>query len=122
MAGIVHFANYFRLMEEAEHAFYRSLGLSIVRRGVGWPRVAASCDFKSPLRFGDEAEVRLRVREKGARSIRFEFAVHGPGGTEAARGSITVVSVAVDPASGAMKSVPLPKEFDERIEAAPPGP
>ena len=26
MAGILHFSNYFRYMEEAEHAFFRSLG------------------------------------------------------------------------------------------------
>ena len=29
MAGIVHFANFFRWMESAEHAFLRSLGHSV---------------------------------------------------------------------------------------------
>ena len=29
MAGIVHFSNFFRMMEATEHAFFRSLGLSI---------------------------------------------------------------------------------------------
>ena len=29
MAGIIHFANYYRYMEEAEHTFIRSLGLSV---------------------------------------------------------------------------------------------
>ena len=29
MAGIVHFANFFRMMEAAEHAFFRSVGFSI---------------------------------------------------------------------------------------------
>ena len=29
MAGIMHFSNFFRFMEAAEHAFFRSLGLSI---------------------------------------------------------------------------------------------
>ncbi|MBL8848408.1 MAG: acyl-CoA thioesterase, partial [Planctomycetaceae bacterium] len=28
MAGIVHFANFFRWMEEAEHEYFRSLGLT----------------------------------------------------------------------------------------------
>ncbi len=28
MAGIVHFSNYFRYMEETEHEFLRSLGLT----------------------------------------------------------------------------------------------
>ena len=29
MAGIVHFSNFFRYMERAEHEFLRSLGLSV---------------------------------------------------------------------------------------------
>jgi len=28
-AGIMHYSNYFRFMETAEHGFFRSLGLSI---------------------------------------------------------------------------------------------
>jgi len=34
MAGIMHYSNYFRFMETAEHAFFRSLGLSIVTKVV----------------------------------------------------------------------------------------
>ncbi len=30
MAGIMHYSNFFRFMETAEHAFFRSLGFSIV--------------------------------------------------------------------------------------------
>ena len=45
MAGIVHFAQFFNYMEAAEHAFFRSLGISVVTRQVdppvGWPRVHA---------------------------------------------------------------------------------
>jgi hypothetical protein len=29
LAGIAHFANFFRWMEEAEHAYFRSVGLSV---------------------------------------------------------------------------------------------
>ena len=40
MAGIVHFSNFCRYMEHAEHAFFRSLDRSIVdpALGIGWPR------------------------------------------------------------------------------------
>ena len=42
MAGILHFSNYFRYMEEAEHAFFRSLGFRVhacERSGAwGWAR------------------------------------------------------------------------------------
>ena len=46
MAGIVHFANFYRMMENAEHAFFRSLGFSVHDefdgQTIGWPRVSAS--------------------------------------------------------------------------------
>ena len=52
LAGIVHFANFYRYMEQAEHEWFRSLGLKIhgtLPDGTvfGWPRVAASCSFRS---------------------------------------------------------------------------
>ena len=126
MGGIVHFVNFYRWMESAEHAFYRSLGLGIHdRKGgkvIGWPRVAASCEFKAPLRFEDEMEVHLLVTEKGVKSLTHTFIfrkVEGEKRSEVARGTMTVVSVALDPVSGSIKSVPLPKEFDEKIEVAP---
>ena len=55
MAGIVHFTRFFHYMEVAEHAFLRSLGLSVRQeidgRIVSWPRLAAECSYKAPLRF-----------------------------------------------------------------------
>ena len=37
MAGIMHYSNFFRFMETAEHGFFRSLGFSIVTRGIEPP-------------------------------------------------------------------------------------
>jgi acyl-CoA thioester hydrolase len=126
MAGIIHFASYFRYMEVTEHAFFRSLGLSIHARGaehpVGWPRVHVSCDFKRPLRFEDEVEVHLRVREKREKSLSYEFIfrrMNGEPGLEVARGSFTVVCVAVDPETGQMRAVPIPEGIARTIEEAP---
>src|SRR6476646_10210128 len=77
MAGIVHYSNFFRYMESAEHAFFRSLGFSVVTRDVdsplGWPRVHASCDYESPLKFEDEVEIHLLVKEKKSKSLSYEF-------------------------------------------------
>src|SRR2546427_9601784 len=72
-AGIVHFSWFFRYMEEAEHALWREAGLSISPPGaeIGWPRVAASCDFHRALRFEDEFEVRIRIAEIAQRTIRY---------------------------------------------------
>jgi len=77
LAGIMHFSNYFRYMEAAEHAFFRSLGFSIhsvgADRVIGWPRVRAECEYRRPLRFEDEVEIHLMVREKQSRSLVYEF-------------------------------------------------
>ena len=125
MAGIVHFANFFRYMEIAEHSFFRSLGFSVITRHVdppvGWPRVHASCDFKQPLHFEDEVEVHMVVTEKKAKSLSYEFRfrklnAHPP--VEVARGKLTVVCVTRD-AHGKMGAVPIPKEIADKIEVAP---
>ena len=72
-SGIVHFTNFFKYVEEAEHAMWRAAGLSIAERDaeIGWPRVAASFEFKKPLRFEDEFDVHLRVAEKTRKTIRY---------------------------------------------------
>lgn len=126
-AGIVHFSNFFRYMEAAEHAFFRSLGFSIHDRGqaegLGWPRVHASCDFKAPLRFEDMVEIRLLVREKSERSLAYLFLLRKRNGVEAlevARGNLVVACVRRDGTHGGMKSVPIPREIADKIEVAPP--
>ena len=46
MAGIMHFANYFRFMEVVEHTFFRSLGLKLHGQAdgnvFGWARAEAT--------------------------------------------------------------------------------
>lgn len=125
-AGLVHFAAYFRLMEETEHAFYRSLGGSAFERvpggGRGMPRVSASCEYLLPVRFEDEVEVRLVVREKGARRMRYDFEFRVlPGSAPAARGTMTVVN-AMQSADGSYASAPLPGFLRYGAQAAPDDP
>jgi acyl-CoA thioester hydrolase len=126
MAGIMHFANFFRFMERTEHAFFRSLGLSIHAKqadpAVGWPRVHASCDYRMPLRFEDEVEVHLRVREKRSKSLTYDFVfrnLSAEGAPEAAHGTLTAVCVAMDPEKGRMKAMSIPPWIWEQIEAVP---
>src|ERR1041384_7043346 len=96
MAGIVHYSNFFRYMEAAEHEFFRSLGFSVVTRQVdppvGWPRVRAECDYKQPLRFEDEYEVHMLVAEKKSKSLTYQFRIrklNAQPSEEVARGSLT---------------------------------
>jgi len=124
MAGIVHYSNFFRYMESAEHAFFRSLGFSIVTREVdtpmGWPRVHASCDYKRPLKFEDEVEIHLLVTGKKAKSLSYEFRFRKVNATlaeEVARGALIVVCVRHE--AGNMKSANIPAAIAEKIEVAP---
>ena len=72
MAGIAHFSNFFRWMEITEHAFLKSIGIDPVvqerDKFWGWPRVRASCEYHSPLRFGDAFEAHLFVKSSRAQS------------------------------------------------------
>jgi acyl-CoA thioester hydrolase len=124
MAGIMHFANFFRYMEFAEHAFYRSLGFSVTlaKEGgfKGLPRVHASCDFRAPLRCEDEVEIHLLVREKKSKVLTYDF-IFRKAGVEVAHGALTVVCVEFDAATRSMKSVPLPSLMAEKIAVAPRG-
>ena len=127
MAGIMHFANYFRFMEQTEHAFYRSLGLSVHPRAkgnvIGWPRVHVECDYAAPLQFEDEVEIQLVVREKRSKSIVYDFIFRKLDGGDAravARGTMTVVCVTFDRETRTMKASSIPPEYAAKIDAAPP--
>ena len=76
LAGVLHFANYFRYMEEIEHAFWRSLGMCVIvedsERSISWPRVAVHCDYRAPAHFEDELELVLQLTKIGHRSLQFK--------------------------------------------------
>ena len=117
-AGIVHFSNFFRYLEDAEHELWRAAGLSISPQKPthGWPRVSASCDFKKPLRFEDEFEVVIRVAAKSEKSITYEARIEKDGEL-IAEGRLVIACVQRD-ADGVMKSVPIPPEIDSALPVA----
>jgi len=124
MAGIVHFANFYRMMEVTEHAFFRSLGFSIHGHdhGVttGWPRVSASCDFRAPLRFEEEVEIHLLVAEVRTRAIRYVFVFRKTSDdTEVARGEVVTVCAQVEKATGKLSAAPIPEAIRAVIVPAP---
>jgi len=125
MAGIMHFSNFFRFMETAEHGFYRSLGFSVVTAEtlprIGWPRVHASCDYHRPLRFEDLVEIHLLVEEKRSKAMRYQFRFSKVLGTEreeVARGHLTIVCV-THGSDGVMKSTLIPAEIADKLKTAP---
>jgi acyl-CoA thioester hydrolase len=124
VAGIMHFSNFFRYMEAAEHAFFRSLGTSIHLAGsnLGWPRVHAGCDFKYPLRFEDLVEIRLLVSEKKKKSLVYTFIfrkLNEQPVREVARGTLVVACVKRYKPGGKMRGIPIPKAIADKIEVAP---
>ena len=133
MAGIVHFSNFFRYMEAAEHAFFESLGLRLHEAGEaggmsGWARVHADCDYARPLHYRDFLRVHLRVRHKGSSTLSYEFTFHcrpadAPPDTElveVARGNLTVAHVGRESRDQRMRARRMPAEVASTIEIAPP--
>ena len=119
MAGIVHFSNYFRWMEEVEHAFFRCVGLSVSMQHeglhIGWPRVSTQCEFFAPVRFEDEVTLLMRVTKVGEKSFNYEVEfTHN--GKRVALGKMTSVCCALTPQG--MKSTPIPAEMRARLEGA----
>jgi YbgC/YbaW family acyl-CoA thioester hydrolase len=125
MAGIVHFSNFFRYMENAEHAFFRSLGASVMMDKLtpplGFPRVHAECDYRRPIRFEDVLEIQLLVREKRSKVLSYLFIFRklgDPEPVEIARGILTVVCVA-HKEDGSMSAANIPAFLADQIEVAP---
>ena len=117
-SGIVHFTNFFKYVEEAEHAMWRAAGVSINQhdRGIGWPRVAASFEFKRPLKFEDEFEIHLRIAEITRRTIRYTCRL-SQGEAIIATGDLTIACVRKTPGEP-MKSMDIPPEIAARFQAA----
>jgi YbgC/YbaW family acyl-CoA thioester hydrolase len=118
LAGIVHFANFYRFMEQAEHAFFRSLGLKIhgtLTDGTvfGWPRVNATCSFQSPAYYEDELDVRVTILKLTSRSLTT--------GYEFQRGDRTLATgqmktaYCIIPAGAKLESAEIPAEEFDRL-------
>jgi acyl-CoA thioester hydrolase len=119
MAGIVHFANFFRFMEAAEVEFLRAHELSVIMhwegRKISFPRVAASCDYLRPIRFQDVVEITVSLQRVGRKSLTYLFEFfRGP--ELMARGQLSsVCCLASD--GGGIKSIEIPASIREKLEA-----
>ena len=120
MAGIVHFANFFRFMEAAETAFLRSLGASVNWKadGLKWgfPRVAASCDYRKPARFEDVLTVAVTVERVGDKSITYRYDFTNQHGEPIAVGRVTAVFCRTTTPDD-LESAPIPPELRAKLEA-----
>jgi acyl-CoA thioester hydrolase len=117
-AGLVHFSWFFRYMEEAEHALWRAAGLSIhpPNGEFGFPRVSASFDYHSALRFEQEFDVHLRVTAMTKKTIRYSCQLTD-GDRKIATGTLVVACVRQGQEPMAAAEIPA----DIRARLQPPG-
>ena len=118
-AGMVHFSMFFRYMEEAEHALWRSAGLNIWESGedLSWPRISATFDFKTPLKFQDEFEVHSEMGNVTRSTIQWNHTVKR-GTVVIGSGSVTAVCVKKN-ADGSMKSAEIPAGIISSLRSVP---
>jgi acyl-CoA thioester hydrolase len=125
LAGIMHFANFFRFVEAAEHAFFRSLGFSIHTANgndhQGWPRLEVSCAYRKPARFEQTLEICLRIDELRTSSLRYSFWIFvadEPDRTPIANGACSIIHVDLDTKAREIRKTPIPAKLRTKLEAA----
>ena len=119
MAGIVHFSEFFNYMEACEHAFFRSLGISIAMNVdgfmVSWPRISCSFDYKLPIRFEDFIDIYIDVNKIGNKSISYTTTIEHKDQLVAI-GKMTIVCCSCDKKNG-LKSIPIPQLLREKFSS-----
>lgn len=119
IAGVLHFSNYYRMMEEVEHAFFRTLGLCVIQpdgdRVISWPRVATRCEYFAPALFEDELELSLTIAKMSTRSITYEVEFK-KNGQRVALGQTTAVCCAMENSN--FQAVPIPDSIRSKLAGA----
>jgi acyl-CoA thioester hydrolase len=67
--GIIHHANYLRLMEEARVSFLRQIpgGMTGLLQAINYPLIRSEVDYHKPLRFNQETEIHYQAWAEGVR-------------------------------------------------------
>jgi YbgC/YbaW family acyl-CoA thioester hydrolase len=118
-AGVVHFSNFFKYMEEAEHALWRQAGLSIAPKGshIAFPRVSSAFEFHRPLKFDDEFDAEIRITAINEKTMVYACTLWR-GETRIASGTMTIACVSA-PAGQPMKAMTFPPDIISRFQVAP---
>lgn len=119
MAGIMHFANFFRFMEVAETDLLHSLGYSVSwqRDGAKWgfPRVSVACDYQKPARFEDVLTIAVTVERVGEKSVSYRFDFTNQHGHPVAVGRFTTVFCR-STGSGHLESTEIPADIRTKLK------
>ena len=115
-AGIAYYPRLFDYVHEAfeevwdSHVGKRYYDLVGADR-IGFPVVHSEVDFRSPLRFGDEPEVRVTCFQLGTSSLGLRY-VYRLGETVCFDARMTTVCVTLD----GLAARPIPAEYREKFE------
>lgn len=116
-AGVLFFANYFRLTHEAYESFMASVGFDfyhIIHQAEYIVLIVhAECDFKRPLYVGNKVAVEIRAGNIGKTSFTLNYTVVDEPGNVVASGNS--VHVCVD--KPGFNSVVLPEGLRSALEA-----
>jgi acyl-CoA thioester hydrolase len=114
----VNNAVYFNYLEQARLHYMRELGfLPPNSTDVGVIIAEATCQFKSPLKLGEQVTIRARVSEFRRSSFIFEYRIEGEDGRLAA--TAQTVQVCYDYED--QHPSPIPDEWREAFVAYEPG-
>ena len=107
-------------MESAEHELLRAAGLQVIERQpdgteISWPRVSASCDYVSALRFGEAVDIAVSVAATGRSSITYHFRFDCDG-RRVAEGRVVAVRCVMHPGRKP-EAVPIPADIIAKLTA-----
>lgn len=76
-AGFAHFTHYLRWMEEAEHAFLKSLDIPVFKKEGnqihGWPRVDVHISYHKMLKLDSVVTIQLSIQELLTKGVKYSF-------------------------------------------------
>ena len=81
--AIVHHSNYIRFFEEARLDYMKQLDLDyreLENMGIIIPVLSVDCRYRKPLRFGDEAVIRVAMTRYDGVKMEFRYEITDPTG------------------------------------------
>lgn len=108
-AGVIYFANQFRMAHEAYEAYLDSVGISVralMESGCALPVVHAEADYTAPIQVGDTLQIQVSADAIGETSYKILYRfLKGP---DVAVGSAQTVHVCIDLKTRRKKKLPDP--------------
>ncbi|MBI3843805.1 MAG: hypothetical protein HY292_04100 [Planctomycetes bacterium] len=119
-ARVLYFPKQFDLLHGVMEDFFREIvgvpyAEMLQQDGIGFPTVHIDANFRAPLRFGEDAEIALRVLEVGRSKVVFRYDVSRPASGEVT-GVVTQTTVAIDPET--WQTIEIPPRYRDALTRA----